>query len=212
MYLEFCNEVKMCEQAVWEKDPYAKPDSVEWEIVMSPKKTFRNDLYPLYKANRPKSPLEGISALRALVMERLPITLIDNVEADDLVCYRANNGQVDYIAAIDKDVIRQASVDVYNYKKKDWHPAAKDIEANVWHQTLTGDATDGIPGIKGVGPKTADKYMKELTAFGQTVQWIDIVNLFGSEEEALLNRRLIDLGQIDDIVDNKAILKLWEPK
>ena len=67
------------------------------------------------------------------------------------------------VCSPDKDVLKQVPGSHYNYQKMEWvHTSDEDAEAFLWKQTLMGDSTDGIPGIPGLGPKTADKLIDEM--------------------------------------------------
>ena len=111
-YFEFCQEVGKIRSAPFSgTNPiltYEKGDDVQVKIVLSPRKSFRQDIFPEYKANRSKKPstVVGIKDLKILVLKRLKdwTILIPNVEADDIVNYYAReHGYM--VSAIDKDVI-----------------------------------------------------------------------------------------------------------
>lgn len=80
------------------------------------------------------------------------------LEADDLVGiarHILDDGCV--ICSPDKDVLQQLRGKHYNYQKGEFHETRDDQARDfLWKQVLMGDSTDGIPGIPGLGPKTAD--------------------------------------------------------
>jgi DNA polymerase-1 len=139
-------------------------------------KTFRNDLYPQYKANRPPMPdelREQIAPLHALVEAMgLPMLIIDNVEADDVIGTLAEQatkiGMDCLISTGDKDMAQlvnqhvslmntmdNSTLDVPGVEEKFGVPPNRIID----YLTLMGDSVDNIPGVPKVGPKTAVKWL-----------------------------------------------------
>jgi len=127
---------------------------------------FRKDLYPKYKANRKPQPDDMKEALtygHEYMCSKWDAVMADDMEADDLVsiwAYEAREEERPYvIAGIDKDLL-QIPGNHYNFAKK-IHSFVDDDTANynLMIQCLTGDGTDNIPGIKGVGPKKAEKIL-----------------------------------------------------
>ncbi len=142
--------------------------------------TFRHRLYPKYKANRPPMP-EPLAAqitplVRAVELMGLPLTVTDGVEADDCIASLAaafKHERPVVIVASDKD-LKQCLDDGVLL----WDPSPKgdkittgaDLLAETglrpgqWadFQALTGDSTDNIPGLPGVGPKTALKILADF--------------------------------------------------
>tara|TARA_R100000951_G_C2636673_1_gene179518 strand:- start:619 stop:1392 length:774 start_codon:yes stop_codon:yes gene_type:complete len=146
-----------------------------------------------YKHNRSggmKPPI--FYALKAYMQQTpLEFTYVDGLEADDCVAVYADvfrkQGHKVVICSPDKDVLLQLPGNHYNYQKQEWvkttDEQAKDF---LWKQTLMGDSTDGIPGIPGLGPKTADKIIDSLSsAFTYNYQGVVIekyVEKFGLKE------------------------------
>ena len=84
----------------------------------------------------------------------------DGMEADDLVCiwaYEARDMEIPFvICGIDKD-LKQIPGNHYNYNKKEHCFVDDDVaNYNLMVQCLTGDNSDNIPGIRGIGPKKAE--------------------------------------------------------
>jgi DNA polymerase-1 len=134
--------------------------------------TFRNELFPAYKANRGAPPEELVPQFdlcRELV-ERMGIATATcpGFEADDLMAtltarLRADGCDV-VIVSGDKDLAQLLApgVRIYNLARDDWldHdlvPARMGVRADQVGDflALTGDASDNIPGVRGVGPKAA---------------------------------------------------------
>ncbi len=144
-------------------------------VFDSKEKTFRHDLYPLYKANRPSPPEDLIMQLDAIfeLLEAFDIPLIKapGYEADDLIGTAshkfAQTCQI-YIVTPDKDLAQLVHEGVQILKPGINHNelellGKKEIiqqfgvppELFTQFLTLTGDTSDNIPGAKGIGPKTA---------------------------------------------------------
>ena len=130
---------------------------------------FRKDLFPKYKANRKPQPddmKEALTYAHDYMCKKWDAVMADGMEADDLVAiwaYEAREAETAYvIAGIDKDLL-QIPGEHYNFVKKT-HQFIDDDEAHLklMLQCMTGDGTDNIPGIKGVGPKTAEKLLKGI--------------------------------------------------
>jgi DNA polymerase I len=143
-------------------------------------KTFRNNLYPAYKANRPPMPADlsaQIEPLHACIRAMgWPMLIIEGVEADDvigtLVKQATDNNIKCVISTGDKDITQLVDarvtlintmnseiLDVAGVTAKFGVPPERILD----YLTLVGDKSDNIPGVDKVGPKTAVKW---LTQFG----------------------------------------------
>ena len=137
-------------------------ENVDVLVAVKGRGNFRKDLYPKYKAQR-KDLEEDMKAALNLghkyMVEKYDAVQADGMEADDLVsiwAYEAREAEQQYvICGIDKDLL-QIPGNHYNFGKK-VHDFVDDDTANLnlMLQCLTGDSTDNIPGIKGIGPKKA---------------------------------------------------------
>ena len=141
-------------------------------------KTFRDELFEEYKANRPPMPDELrvqidplLEAVRAL---GLPILRVSGVEADDVIgtlaLQAAKHGMSTLVSTSDKDLAqlvdeRVTLVNTMTGKvlDRDGVKAKFDVypEQMVDYLALVGDSVDNIPGIPKVGPKTAAKWLNE---------------------------------------------------
>ncbi len=144
-------------------------------VFDSKEKTFRHNLYPLYKANRPSPPEDLIMQLDAIfeLLEAFDIPLIKaaGYEADDLIGTASRNFSTIcqiYIVTPDKDLAQLVHDGVKILKPANNQNelellGTKEIterfgvppELFTQFLTLTGDSSDNIPGAKGIGPKTA---------------------------------------------------------
>ena len=142
-------------------------------------KTFRDDIYPEYKANREAMPSELAEQVEPLFhiirAMGLPLIVIDKVEADDVIgtlsCRSSKQGRKVVVSTGDKDMAQlvdshvtlvntmtNTTLDVEGVKEKFGLPPELIID----YLALMGDKIDNIPGIPGVGPKTAQALLTEL--------------------------------------------------
>lgn len=143
-------------------------------------KTFRDDLYAEYKANRPPMPDDlraQIEPLHQLVKDMgLPIIVEPGVEADDVIgtlCQQATDAGLNVLVSTgDKDMAQLVNqhvtlvntmtdevLDTDGVKNKFGVPPERIVD----YLTLIGDKVDNVPGVEKVGPKTAVKW---LDAYG----------------------------------------------
>ncbi len=142
-------------------------------------KTFRNDIYADYKANRPPMPEElrsQIAPIHKIVKDMgLPLLVVDGVEADDVIgtlAQQATESQMDVLVSTgDKDMAQLVNehVTLINTMSN----TIMDVEGVIEkfgvrpeqiidYLALVGDTSDNIPGVPKCGPKTAVKW---LTAY-----------------------------------------------
>jgi len=147
-------------------------------VFDAPGKTFRDDWYPQYKANRAAMPddlTRQIEPLHALVRAHgWPLLMVEGVEADDVIGTLAKQacaaGIDTVISSSDKDLAQLVcpQVKIINTMSNDTYDEAGvlakfDVRADQVLDllTLTGDAVDNIPGVAKVGPKTAAKWLQQ---------------------------------------------------
>jgi len=112
-----------------------------------------------YKGNRKHGDKPIIFyALKEYLKQNWKFTYIPELEADDLVAVYSNENTV--ICSPDKDVLYQVEGTHYNYRIAEFINTTK-YQATyfLWKQMLMGDSTDGIPGIPGIGEKTASNLL-----------------------------------------------------
>jgi len=144
----------------------------------TPAKTFRHERYPEYKAQRPEPPpalVPQFPLIHQLVRLRgLPLLAIEGVEADDVIGTLARQaeaaGHAVIIVSGDKDLMQLVTdrVKIYDPMKDKWFgPTEVEERFGVTPDRvievlgLAGDASDNIPGVPGVGEKTAIKLVKQ---------------------------------------------------
>lgn len=140
----------------------------ESECYLTNKGSFREKLCPSYKQNRigVRRPANLASCKQWLVNKKGGQCRHGEYEADDMLSIRsrywAKEGKIPIIISIDKD-LNQVPGWHYNFAKRELY-FIDEITGlrNFYKQVLTGDSTDGIPGIKGLGPKTAEKIIDHL--------------------------------------------------
>lgn len=179
--------------------------------------TFRHEQYESYKANREEQPEDITLAIpwveKIVRAMNLPVVVVPNYEADDvmgaLARQAAEQGYQVYLVTSDKDMGQLVSDRIFLYK-----PGRQGNDVEIWGPTevcerwgiqrveqvidmlgLMGDAVDNIPGLPGVGEKTAARLLAE----------------YGTVEKVLQNAANIK-GKVGEIVakhGEQALLSKW---
>ena len=157
--------------------------------------SFRNKLYPAYKANRDATPQLVIDALDPLceicrAMD-IPVLMIPGFEADDVVGSMAKRAEREglkvYMVTPDKDYGQLVSPNIYQYKppKSGSDPEILDCaavcakygidrtEQVIDMLAICGDASDNVPGVKGVGEVGAGKLIRSYGSLEGIYEHID---------------------------------------
>ena len=187
-------------------------------------KTFRDHLYPEYKAQRPSMPddlssqIEPIhEAVRALGW---PILMVDGVEADDVIgtlaVHAVEHGMRTVISTGDKDLAQLVNehvtlINTMSNEKLDPAGVVAKFgvppERIVDYLTLIGDTVDNVPGVAKVGPKTAVKW---LTQYGTLDEIIAHAAEIGGAVGENLRRALDWLPQARTLLTVKTDCELVE--
>ena len=147
-------------------------------VFDAPGKTFRDDWYPQYKANRTPMPddlVRQIEPLHELIrVHGWPLLMVEGVEADDVIGTLVSKAQAQKIDSIistgDKDLAQLISprvtlVNTMSNETLDEKSVVDKCGVRADQVldllTLTGDAVDNVPGVPKVGPKTAAKWLAE---------------------------------------------------
>ena len=201
----------------------AKPDDSFVCVFDASRISFRQDIYPAYKANRSETPadlLQQSELIRIGVHEMgIPVLCIPGVEADDVIatittdnCNRVNATR---IITGDKDLMQLVSDCVYLYdgmKNKEIHEPEV-IEKFGVHpnqvidvQSLMGDSTDNVPGVPGIGPKKASELINEFNSLDNLYANIDSVKnertrnlLKENKDKAYISKKLVTLKRDVDL-------------
>ena len=180
-------------------------------------KSFRNEIYPEYKAHRPPAP-EDLVPQFPLVREALkafdiPAIELAGFEADDLIAAYATKAADDgarvTIVSSDKDLMQLVSdnIDMVDTMKDKFIDAEGVVEkfgvgpeSVIDVQALAGDSVDNVPGVPGIGIKTAAQLIEEygdldtlLARAGEIKQNKRRENLIEFAEQARISRELVTL-------------------
>ena len=169
-------------------------DTVHFAVIFdAPGKTFRDELFAEYKANRPPMPddlrVQIDPLLEAIPAMGLPLLRIEGVEADDVIgtlCRTGRKAGMNVVVSTgDKDMAQLVDdgvtlvntmsgtvLDREGVKKKfDVYP-----EQIIDYLALVGDSSDNIPGVPKVGPKTAAKWLNEYGSVKEIVANADAIS------------------------------------
>lgn len=136
-------------------------------VAIKGRGNFRKEIYSDYKSTRKELDEDVKEALNyghQYMVDKHNAVEADDMEADDLVSiWAAECRDVDQeytVVGIDKDLLQIPGTH-YNFVKKELTEVSEDTaDLNLMLQCLTGDRSDNIPGIKGIGPKKAEKLLK----------------------------------------------------
>lgn len=198
-------------------------------------KNFRHQLYDQYKAHRPKAPEELVSQLpivrQAAISLGFPIIEKVGYEADDIIATIAtkvaNEGGKSVIISSDKDLFQlmRSNILIYDPVKAKYIDETYIFEKYGVYpnqlrevMALIGDASDNIPGVKGIGPKSAALLIQQ---FSTVLAMIDstacIVNprhrlmIESSKDAALLSWQLVGLDCNVDLTNELTNFVIGAP-
>lgn len=185
------------------------PSSVVVVIFDAKGKTFRDDIYPDYKANRPSMPDDlrlQIEPIHRIVRAMgLPLLMIEGVEADDVIgtlAHQATQQQVDVVVSTgDKDMAQlvnqhvtlvntmtETVMDVAGVKEKFGIPPELIID----FLALMGDKVDNIPGVAGVGEKTALALLQNIGGIDAIYQDLEAIRSLAFRGAKKMPEKLAD--------------------
>ena len=195
--------------------------------------TFRNDIFPEYKQNRTDPPEELVpqfSLVRdATEAMSLPVTELPGFEADDLIASYAKmaheSGTECLIVSSDKDLMQlvRPGVTMLDPMKQRHISDAEVVEKFgvppnrvVDVQSLAGDSTDNVPGVPGIGIKTAAELINQFGDLDTLLAGAETIkqpkrreNLMNFAEQARISRELVRLK--DDVPLDNNISSLIRP-
>ena len=163
-----------------------QPDRIA--VVFDAKgKTFRDDLYDQYKANRPPMPDDlrlQIEPLHNIIQAQgYPLLVVDGVEADDVIGTLSKQGSEQgfevLISTGDKDMAQLVDgnvtlINTMNNQRLDASAVVEKFgvkpEQIIDYLALMGDSSDNIPGVPKVGPKTAAKWIAEYGSLDSVIE------------------------------------------
>lgn len=188
-------------------------------IFDAKRKTFRNDIYPDYKSHRPPLPEELVpqfSLIRKTCEAfNIPSIEMEGFEADDLIATYAKQateaGMKTTIVSSDKDLMQLVndSVEMFDAMKNKTIKSEQVFEKFgvlpnqvIDVQALAGDSTDNVPGVPGIGIKTASQLIS---------QYGDLETLLSSLDEIKQQKRREKLiNHSDDARISYKLVKLRE--
>jgi DNA polymerase-1 len=207
-----------------------KPDYLA--IAMDSKsKTFRHKLYDDYKANRKKMPEEISYQIPIFkeIINFLGIKMIEcpGYEADDImgtVCKIAEtNGLESYIVSGDKDMLQMGNDNIIVYSPGNrFKPTIRYKQEEVKNKmgvypdrvvdllSLIGDSSDNIPGVKGVGPKTAVKLLEQFGSVEKIISNSDDIK--NERIKNLIKENLDSLNLSNELVTIKSDMDIFFSK
>ena len=186
-------------------------------IFDSARKTFRNEIYSDYKANRAEAPDDlapQFEYIRKSVLAfNLPSVELSNYEADDLIATYVDKiltggGKVTIVSS-DKDLMQlyKKNVRIYDPMKNKFlneediqKKFGVDADKVIDVQALAGDSSDNVPGVPGIGVKTAAELINKygtlenlLDSAGEIKQNKRRETLIENKDKALISKRLVTL-------------------
>jgi DNA polymerase I len=186
-------------------------------VFDAPGKNFRHEMYPEYKANRSETPEELKEQFPRMheVVRALDVALVvaPGVEADDAMATLARHGEARGMEVVlvtgDKDLQQLVSEKVRVFdpskaKDKQWidmEAVQERFGVPPWHVidalALIGDASDNVPGVRGIGDKTAKKLLEKYASLEGLYEHIDELKgkqkekLAEDKEQAFFSRELV---------------------
>jgi DNA polymerase-1 len=194
-----------------------------WAVVLDTEKpTFRHELFVEYKATREKMPEElqdQIPRIReVLAALRIPVIELEGYEADDIISALSRkatdeglrvvivSGDKDFCQLVDEDIAllnpgRGAMAEEWVDEKGVVEKLGVPPERVVDLLALMGDSSDNVPGVHGIGRKTAEKLINEFGGLSEIYDSIDSIpskrmreKLEAHRDNAYLSRDLVVLG------------------
>lgn len=204
-------------------------------VFDTPQPTFRHDIYPEYKSTRAKTPDELITQFpwidQAIEGFNIPVIRMDGFEADDLIgtlSVKAAAGGVDVLMFTgDKDFYQLVTEKIRILHPKEFEIMGPDAvkekfgvppDKVVDTLALMGDTSDNIPGVPGIGPKTAVSLIGEFGDFHKVLRdgpqkkkGKIARSLLDNKEQAQLSHDLVTIKTDCPVELELDILKLKEP-
>lgn len=177
-------------------------ETTDCTIYLSGSNNFRKEVYPEYKANRPPKPIL-YEALKDYMYNLYGVCIVEGQEADDAMGIAQTDDTI--ICSYDKDMLMIPGRH-YRFDRDEFLTITEEEgDINFYKQLLTGDRTDNIPGLKGVGPKTAAKILEgcndELDMYHAVVE--EYFDRGVPTEEIIRNARLLYIRREEG--------ELWQP-
>jgi len=203
-------------------------------IFDSARKNFRNEIYSEYKANRAEAPEDlapQFEYIRQSVKAfNLPSIELLNYEADDLIATYAKkiikSGAKVTVISSDKDLMQLVSDNIRLYdpmkskvlgEKEVLEKFGVKPNQVIDVQSLAGDSSDNIPGVPGIGIKTASELIKKYKTLDTLLKKADEIpqkkrreTLLANKDKALLSKKLVTLKDDVPVKDDLSSFALKE--
>jgi DNA polymerase-1 len=224
-------------RTLWDIIQNQKPSHLAVSFDL-PGGTFRNEMFPEYKANRDAQPEQITMALpyifKIIEAFQIPILTKEGFEADDVIGTIAKKAESEgfkvFMMTPDKDYGQLVSENIFMYK-----PSRSGNEIEVWGEKevcenwgikhvdqvidilgLQGDSVDNIPGVPGIGPKTAAILLEKYGTVEGVIEHAD--ELKGKQQElmrnyaeqALLSKKLATINLDVPVEFDEEALKMVE--
>ncbi len=199
--------------------------------------TFRHQAYAEYKATREKSP-DDLKAQIPVVEEilaalRIPVLRVNGYEADDVIATLVRRcrekGRPARVISADKDLLQLVTDDIHVLKqdKGEFHDLGPEAVREAWgvgpeqigdYLALVGDSSDNVPGVAGVGAKTAAKLLQEYETLQVIYERLEHIKsdswrrkLEEGRDRAFLSRTLVELASdvpIESSIEDFSIAEM----
>ncbi|NLA16151.1 MAG: DNA polymerase I [Bacteroidales bacterium] len=209
-------------------------------VAFDPKgKNFRHQTYPQYKANRPETPVQIAEAI-PIIQEflescHIPVVVQENVEADDVIGTLSKRAEEEgfrvFMVTPDKDFGQLVSDNIVMYRPLSrgdgWEVAGKqeicerfgvnDPQQIIDLLAIWGDASDNIPGVRGIGEIGAKKLISAFGSVDNILHNLEHLSdsvkkkITASEDMLLLSKDLVTIRTELDIPWDEASFKIEAP-
>ena len=173
----------------------AEVEASEYKLFLTSPDNFRKHVYPEYKANRTATKPKHLQFLKDYLIESWQGQVAERMEADDYLGINQHESSI--ICSIDKDLL-QVPGKHFNFVKKEFYEVDEETGfRNFYTQLLTGDTSDNIKGIAGIGPVKAKK---ALTGYFTEQEMFSVVReMYQNDEWMIMNGQCLwILRSLDD--------------
>ena len=173
----------------------AEVEASEYKLFLTSPDNFRKHVYPEYKANRTATKPKHLQFLKDYLIESWQGQVAERMEADDYLGINQHESSI--ICSIDKDLL-QVPGKHFNFVKKEFYEVDEETGfRNFYTQLLTGDTSDNIKGIAGIGPVKAKKALAEAT--NEYEMFCIVRDMYKNDEWMIMNGRCLHiLRSLDD--------------
>src|SRR6056300_1731144 len=208
-------------------------------IFDSARKSFRNDIYKDYKGNRSDAPDDLVPQFdyirKAVKAFNLPSIELLNYEADDLIATYKSEAKKKKIkltiVSSDKDLMQLVDSETFMLDTmKDRHIGINEVKEKfgvlpdkvIDVQSLAGDSVDNIPGVPGIGIKTAAELINQFGSLDKLLEKAETIKqpkrrqaLLENKDKALISRKLVTLKNdvpVKETIDDFVLKSLDKEK